>query len=727
VSARSNLVRSLAKHALAGAAASLLLALVEWVDLNVAQDRVFTSNAERWTFLSYQGLDLVSGAFIGISVGLVAATGSWTIELIARRLTRRLQKPRLRIGLSFLLFGITLALLLDLQPQAHKYILGLLIEAQKLPFLYDDLLSFSSYLIPVVILGLLGACWISWRLPRVIGAASLIVRAGALAGTLVLIAAAYLIDSRYQVQLYEFSLHRSMFLLAQGAAMALVAGIYFSSTRVRKVVSAAGNWPIVLAVALIVVFVSPIAFTLVNFGNSQTLKVVLFTRSTQAKQHFRLFQWVLDFDRDGYSALLGRDDVDDTRGEINPGAAEVLSDGIDNNQMGGDLTVESARQWMGQWQPLHHAQPGIERNRFNLVYVFLDAARADHFGTYGYHRPTTPNFDKLAARSVVFENGFSPAANTFESAPRFMRSTYQDDKGEAWTRILAHNGYGTLLFPEQRLFMLERFVKGARVAAGSDGKPLNESIDVVIDTLSGLPESVPFCAYIYAFDTHMPYNPHEEFNFGSDTMDLYDGELAFTDYHLGRLFDWLDSRGRMKDTIIVIMADHGESLGERGVWRHSSQLYNEQTHVPMIFYLPNCSPRRVQDYVSTIDLGTTILDAVGLQCPKKYTGVSLLPLMHGEPFSHPPVYAEQIVREKDFREVRKEANLNPKLKKYMIISQQGYKLIYTEQYQTFELYNLRDDPGEQNNLYDDLPSVSKELKSELGKFIDIESAGAFAL
>src|SRR4029078_1221837 len=111
----------------------------------------------------------------------------------------------------------------------------------------------------------------------------------------------------------------------------------------------------------------------------------------------------------------------------------------------------------------------------------------------------------------------------------------------------------------------------------------------------------------------------------------------------GRLFDWMEKSGRINDTMVVIMSDHGESFGERMVYKHNSQVYDEQMRVPMIFYVPGQAPRRVSDYVSTVDLGATILNIVGLDCPKEYAGVSLLPLMRGEPFTHPPVYGEHLI------------------------------------------------------------------------------------
>ena len=138
----------------------------------------------------------------------------------------------------------------------------------------------------------------------------------------------------------------------------------------------------------------------------------------------------------------------------------------------------------------------------------------------------------------------------------------------------------------------------------------------------------------------------------------------------------------------------------------------------MIFYAPNLSPQRIADYVSTIDLGTTILNLVGMEPPKEYAGVSLLPLMRGERFTRPPVFGEQHYPEHSpFRPAKEWAY--SATRKYMIVTQEGYKLIYNRDHYCFELYNLRDDPAEKRNLYEEMPDKSSELKSMLGEFIDV--------
>ncbi|HEX8186669.1 MAG TPA: sulfatase-like hydrolase/transferase, partial [Blastocatellia bacterium] len=518
-----------------------------------------------------------------------------------------------------------------------------------------------------------------------------------------------------------YTLHRSMFLLCLALAMAFIRSVYLLSRRAGLVSTALGSRRFRVASAIAAaIFLSSVIFTFAHFGKNQNLKVQTLSRTTQAKQHFKLAQWALDFDRDGHSPYLGGGDADDSRADINPDQPEVVGDGIDNNCVGGDLTQQRITEWMAERAALH-GMPGRAARRYNVIYIFVDALRADHLGAYGYARQTSPNIDKLAARSSLFENAFSPSSNTFESAARFMKSSYWDAKVESWTEVLARSGYNMMLFPQRRLSMLRRYVKGMQVAEGAEGKGLKESINLVIQSLATAPPDMPFCAYIYAVDPHKPYARHKEFEFGQSNTDLYDGEIAFTDHHFGRLFDWLENSGRMKDTIVVFMADHAESLGERGVYRHSSELYNDQTHVPVIFYVPELPARRIATYVSTVDLGTTILNALGLDCPQGYAGASLLAAMQGEAVEYPSIYGEQTLREKEFPNIPVEQYPQPINKKYMVITQDGYKLIFNRNLYTFELFDLKRDPGELHNLYDYEREKAEDLKTRLGQFIDIVS------
>jgi len=496
--------------------------------------------------------------------------------------------------------------------------------------------------------------------------------------------------------------------------MALVGLTFARRGRTRYGLASAGRKSAAAFAAI--VLIALLAFTFIHVDVDQNLKTQLFYRTTQARQYFKLAQWVLDFDRDGYSAFLGGGDLDDRRSDVNPGRGESLGDGIDHNCIGGALTQQGIDDWKLEHSSLHQP-PDPSAKRLNVIYVFVDALRADHLSAYGYARKTSPNLDKLAARSSLFANAFTPAPNTFEALPKFTQGAYWDAHLEAWPRIMARNGYNALLFP-RRISPMRRHVKGMRIVDAARDGTFEGTVDSAIDLLGSAPKDRPFCAYLYSTDTHRPYKPHEQFHYGSSITDLYDGEISYLDYQLGRLFDWMEKSGRIDDTMIVIMADHGESLGERGIFKHSTLLYNEQARVPMIIYLPGLPARTIADYVSTIDLGPTMLNAVGLDYPIECAGVNLVPLMRGEAFVHPPVYGEQTTQDvSPF--VLPEKSVSPEQKKYMIISQDGFKLIYNRDHYSFELFDLTNDPREVHNLYNRMPEKAAELKGRLGRFIDV--------
>jgi arylsulfatase A-like enzyme len=111
---------------------------------------------------------------------------------------------------------------------------------------------------------------------------------------------------------------------------------------------------------------------------------------------------------------------------------------------------------------------------------------------------------------------------------------------------------------------------------------------------------------------------------------------------------------------------------------------------------------------------------LGIECPKQYAGVSLRPLMRGEAFTHPPVYGEHDLVENSIASPDKW--VEPESRKYMLVTQDGYKLIYNRNFYCFELYDLKSDPREEHNLFDRLPAKSAEMKLLLGRFVDIVTA-----
>jgi arylsulfatase A-like enzyme len=701
-------------YALIGACGALLLGVVELVDLNIRLSPVFQSFIERAIFVSYFSLNIVSGLVAGLLLGLIVQIGS-LLNTTAQRAVfggngSRLV-PRLAAGAAG---SAIAAFLLNQQPQIHGHVLEIIREAEKFEALRNTLLNHERSTSYLLLMGVVVGCWLLWILTRRLRSSNIVIRMTGFVVLSLLIACGYYVDSRFETPLYETSMHRSLFLICAALSMSLIGVIGVRRANSQAPVAT----PVKRAAAVIgaIVIVASVAFTFVHSDKDQNLKTQVFYRTTQAKQYFKLAQWILDLDRDGSSPFLGGGDCDDRRADINPRRGETAGDGIDHNCIGGPLTEQRIADWRREHSAVYQtANPSAKR--LNVIYVFIDALRPDHLSAYGYGRKTSPNLDKLAARSSLFENAFTPAPNTFEALPKFTQGTYWDAHVEGWPQIMARHGYDAMLFP-RRISTLRRHIKGMRIIDSGGTGTFEGTIDSAIEELGNAGKDRPFCAYLYSTDTHRPYKPHAEFYYGASLIDLYDGEISYMDFHLGRLFDWMEKSGRMDDTMIVIMADHGESLGERGVFKHSTLLYNEQARVPMIIHVPGLAARRIKDYVSTIDLGPTMLNAVGLDYPRECAGVSLVPLIRGEAFKHPPVYGEQTTQEvSPF--VRADQNVGQEQKKYMIITQDGFKLIYNRDHYAFELFDLNNDSFEVRNIYDRMPERAAELRDLLGRFIDV--------
>jgi arylsulfatase A-like enzyme len=704
-------MQSLGRYALLGAVAAFLLSLIEWIDLQIQLTPVFASFTERLVLTTYLSLNILVGTLIGLLLGLLV----YGISGLKDRLIAFISGNRKLHPLTGLLVGlfvcVVVAILFKQQPRLHAYLIELIREAEKVESIRNYLLNHERSTSYALMLGYVIGFWMMWRLARLSNQLKKPVKIGLLIILAALIAIFYYIDSRIEVQLYDPSMHRTLFIMNFALMMMLCSVIYYWSPLIQAIKFK----PAVLILATVIVLGCG-AFTFIHFDHNQNLKHQVAYRTTQTRQHIRLLQYLFDFDRDGWSSVLGGGDADDANAAIHPAQKEIVGDGVDNNGIGGDLTQVDIGDWNRQFELLH-AAPAANAQHFNLIYIFVDALRADHLGTYGYGRNTSPNFDKFAEKSQVFENGFTPAPNTFEALPKFTQGVYWDKKIPGWPQLLASSGYNALLFP-RRVATILRHVKGMKVVEESRQRSFQATIDTAIQVLGKSDPSRPFAAYLYSTDTHRPYVKHEQFNFGSALTDLYDGEVAYVDYHLGRLFDWLESSGHMKDTMVVIMADHAESLGERGVYKHSSQLYNEQLHIPYIIYVPNLAPRRIKDYVSSVDLSPTILHTLGFDFPQACAGVSLLPLMKGEAFTHPPVYAEQTYLYQSLF-VSPEQNVHIESKKYAVITQDGYKLIFNRNPYTFELFNLKQDPQELHNLYDYEPEKAAEMKRLVGRYLDV--------
>jgi choline-sulfatase len=292
----------------------------------------------------------------------------------------------------------------------------------------------------------------------------------------------------------------------------------------------------------------------------------------------------------------------------------------------------------------------------NLVVITLDTTRADRLGPYGYTEVETPTLDRLAREGVVFEHAMSVAPLTLPAHCSIFTGRFPPQHG------VRDNG-GFFLSPKQTTLatLLKRhgFQTGAVVGAFVlDGKwGLNQGFDTYIDQFE-LPESrgfslgevqrtgddvvklaLPwlekvkqerFFAWLHFYDPHAPYEPPEPFatRYGPHP---YLGEIAFMDSQLARVVEFLDRNGLLDKTIVAVIGDHGESLGQHGEGTHGFFIYEGTQRVPMIIRAPfeRLRGRRVADPVRSVDLMPTVLDLLGFTPPTSIAGVSLTPLMTG--------------------------------------------------------------------------------------------------
>ena len=157
-------------------------------------------------------------------------------------------------------------------------------------------------------------------------------------------------------------------------------------------------------------------------------------------------------------------------------------------------------------------------------------------------------------------------------------------------------------------------------------------IDRALAWLGRQPSAIshqPFFLWVHLYDPHAPYNPPPEFR--ARTATPYDGEIAYADAQLARLFDALRSRGLMARTVVVVAGDHGEGLGDHGERTHGMLLYDSTLRVPLIIAAPGQSAATRDEAVSLADLAPTLLHAAGITPPEAMKGQDLLATVRRQP------------------------------------------------------------------------------------------------
>ncbi|HEV8525534.1 MAG TPA: sulfatase-like hydrolase/transferase [Terriglobales bacterium] len=367
--------------------------------------------------------------------------------------------------------------------------------------------------------------------------------------------------------------------------------------------------------------------------------------------------------------------------------------------------------------------------RPNVLLITIDTLRADHVGCYGAE-VKTPAIDSLCRDGIMFERAIAQVPLTWPSHAAILTGTYpfhngvQDFTGQVLSpafrnvaQAMKAGGYATSAVVSA--FVLDRTWGLARgfdhyddAFAGASflekdiglvERRAKDSVDRALAWLRKRPPGKPFFLWLHLFDPHSPYAPPEPFR--SQYKDRpYDGEVAYADSQLQRLFIWLKQSRLYDGTVVVLLSDHGESLGEHGEKEHGFFVYNSTVHVPLVVKPAGAraSKRRVGLPVETIDVAPTILEAAGVKdsaIAKQLQGQSLLSLLSGGNHRRRAAYSETYYPFSSF-------GWSP------LQSVQSGDFHYIEAPEP-ELYDLRSDAAEAKNLRGKQEAMSAVLKQSL--------------
>ena len=284
----------------------------------------------------------------------------------------------------------------------------------------------------------------------------------------------------------------------------------------------------------------------------------------------------------------------------------------------------------------------------------VDSLRADQPWS-GYKRASTPNLLALARRSVVYTSTYSVANVTTPSLAAMMsgrypselsRDTcalpafrYSDSLSEVLSRAGVHTfaGHGHAIFAGaiapsagfDEWELVENAAGRLQVDGATTGADLATLLVRFLETRAAKRR---FFAWAHFVDPHDKYVPHPEFPpTVTPQRGLYDGEVAYTDFQIGRVLGALDRAGLGEKTAVIVTADHGESFGEHQRYRHGFSLHEEEVRVPLMLRVPGVEPRVVGVTRSTIDLARTVAHLLGVPPAEVWRGASLVDDWGGAP------------------------------------------------------------------------------------------------
>jgi len=303
---------------------------------------------------------------------------------------------------------------------------------------------------------------------------------------------------------------------------------------------------------------------------------------------------------------------------------------------------------------------GRDRVKPDILLITIDTLRWDRLGCYGYSLDTSPFIDQLAKEGLMFKHAVTPLPLTDPSHASILTSlhplTHQvmghsvrlNSRVETMAEVLKENGYYTIgavavrylsgeynfsqgfdsfsdnWDPKFRDWEGKPYIKGEfqRVA-----KSVNNSLKGQLETYLEKHKNKPLFIWVHYYDPHYPYIDREDIvlNVKRKQWIQYDKEVRYTDNHIGELYRFLEKKGLTRKLLTCITGDHGEQLGEHGYGAQHWDFYSEITFVPLIFHGFKIPKNKIsEEFVTTMDIGVTLLELANLKFKKPTNGIPLL-------------------------------------------------------------------------------------------------------
>ncbi len=439
--------------------------------------------------------------------------------------------------------------------------------------------------------------------------------------------------------------------------------------------------------------------------------------------------------------------------------AKVTSGRLDIECIGQSLPMHSgarisAIEITGQVRTAKKAQAAAFTGPYNVVLVSFDTLRRDHVHAYGHPKKLSPVMDKLTRNGVMFDDCIVDCGWTLPQHTTLITGAYPikhgqifldrqrrlPDKFTTLAEVFQDAGYMTFGFGNQNSYgggWEYGFARGMRHY--TTVFPFNNMMELTppaVGSALRAAKGTPFFLYLHTNDTHEPFAASEPFGsmWGGSYINKYEGEVTYVDHCLGLILEELRAMGELEKTLIVVTSDHGSEFAEHGFYEKKLNLYEEIVQIPLIISLPGLLPSktRLAGLCQTSDIAPTILDICSLPIPDSVDGASLLPRMLGKTKQGRPVVFSHTHHEKWYNYEHFSArtdrykfircapfNKNPQ----RIKGNSGLRFTRLLEVAEVrggycrELYDLKNDPGEHENIITSSPKIAADLEAQLDQWI----------